>query len=392
MSGGEIALVRLVEQLREAGLENQVLCGGEGPLAEALREQGVPVHVLPLPAALARRRRADLRVLTILVPLPALVLYAARLSRLARRLDVDVIHTSSMRAHLYGLLAAKMARIPVITHIRDDLSELGTGAGLAAVVRALLRRFPSAVVGCSAGVLEAAGIDPGRATVVYSGVPLADVVQEGDSAAADVAVVGMVARIAEWKGQHLFLEAAQLVARHRPEVRFRIVGAPLFGEEEYLRRLEHQAEQGALAGRVEFTGFTSDPMKEYDRLAVAVASSVQPEPFGQVVVEAMARGRAVVAPAEGGPAEIITSGEDGVLVAPRDPAALAEAILILLDDPERRRRLGAKAAETVRARFTVEASAERFAIVVRRVTADAGRRGSSSAHGREAPTSSGTRR
>ncbi|MBW3557921.1 MAG: glycosyltransferase family 4 protein, partial [Actinobacteria bacterium] len=361
MSGGEIALMRLVEHLRERGLDNEVLCGGEGPLAAALRDRGVPVHVLPLPAALARRRRADLRMLATITPLPALVLHAARTARLARRVHADVIHTSSMRAHLYGLLAGKMARIPVVAHIRDDLSELGTGAGVAAVVRALLQRLPVAVVGCSAGVLEAAGIDKNRGTVVYSGVPSADVVQASGRALPDEPtdeegpVVGMVARIAEWKGQHLFLDAAELVARQHPEVRFRIVGAPLFGEEEYLQRLQHQAEQGALGGRVEFTGFTSEPMAEYDRLTVAVASSVQPEPFGQVVVEAMARGRAVVAPAEGGPAEIITSGNDGVLVAPRDPAALAEGILDLLDDPERRRRLGANAAETVRARFTLEA-------------------------------------
>lgn len=396
MSGGEIALIRLIEHLRERNFDNQVLCGGKGPLERALRESDVPVHVLPLPAALVRRRRAELRMLTTVSPLPALVMYAARTARLARRVDADLIHTSSMRAHLYGLLAGRMAGIPVVAHIRDDLSELGTGAGLAAVVRALLRRLPSAVVGCSACVLRSAGIEEGQGSVIYSGVPSADVVQPGlpsvQDASADenAPVVGMVARIAEWKGQHLFLEAAEIVARQRPEVLFRIVGAPLFGEDDYLRRLQHRAEQGVLAGRVEFTGFADDPIAEYDRLTVAVASSVQPEPFGQVVVEAMARGRAVVAPAEGGPAEIITSGTDGVLVAPRDPSALAEGVLGLLHDPERRQRLGANAAETVRARFTVETSADSFAAVVRRVTA-ASPRGGASNHRRRPPSSTGTR-
>lgn len=373
MSGGEIALARLVEHLRARGVDNHVACGGEGPLAAGLRERGVPVHVRPLPAALARGRRASLRGPATITPLPALVAHAARTARLARRLGADVLHTSSMRAHLYGLLAGRMARIPVVAHIRDDLGDLGTG--LAAVVRAVLRRLPAAVVGCSAGVLESAGIDPRRATVVYSGVPLAAVVaagpgrrEPGEPAGGDAVVVGMVARIAPWKGQHVFLEAAEAMARRRPDVRFRIVGAPLFGEEGYLHRLEHLAGQEALAGRVEFTGFIADPTAEYDRMTVAVACSVQPEPFGQVVVEAMARGRAVVAPAEGGPAEVITSGSDGLLVRPRDPAALAEGVLVLLDDAGLRRRLGANAAETVRARFTVEASAERFAAVLRRVT------------------------
>ncbi|MGH9152472.1 MAG: glycosyltransferase family 4 protein, partial [Acidimicrobiales bacterium] len=320
-------------------------------------------------------RRAGLRGPATITPLPALVAHAARTARLARRLGAEVIHTSSMRAHVYGLLAGRMARIPVVAHIRDDLSDLGTGPGLAAVVRALLRRLPAAVVGCSAGALESAGIGPRRATVVYSGVPLAAVVaagserrEPGEPADAGVAVVGMVARIAPWKGQHVFLEAAEAMARRRPDVRFRIVGAPLFGEEGYLHRLERLAGQEPLAGRVEFTGFIADPTAEYDRMTVAVACSVKPEPFGQVVVEAMARGRAVVAPAEGGPAEVITSGTDGLLVRPRDPAALAEGVLALLDDAGLRRRLGANAAETVRARFTVEATAEHFAAVLRQVT------------------------
>lgn len=374
LSGGEIALLRLVERLPR-GFENHVVCGGEGPLADLARDHGVPVHVVPLPAPLARRRRGELRRLAIVTPLPSLLVHGARTARLARRLHADVLHTSSMRSHLYGLLAGRLARLPVVAHLRDDLSDLGTGPGLAAVVRALLRRLPAAVVGCSAGVLQSAGIDHRRATVVYSGVPAADVVGAGpgrrerdEPADGDVAVVGMVARIAPWKGQHVFLEAAEEMARRRPGLRFRIVGAPLFGEEDYLLQLKHRAEQGALAGRVEFTGFSAEPMAEYDRMAVAVACSVQPEPFGQVVVEAMARGRALVAPAEGGPAEIITSGTDGLLVRPRDPAALAEAVLGLLDDAGLRRRLGTNAAETVRARFTVEAAAERFAAVLCRVT------------------------
>lgn len=375
LSGGEIALARLLVQLSACGMDNHVVCGGEGPLAEALREQGVAVHVSELPPGLARRRRPELRRLAAVTPLPALMVHSARTARLARRLQADVIHTSSMRAHLYGLLAGRLARIPVVAHIRDDLSELGTGAGLAAAVRALLRRLPAAVVGCSAGVLDSAGIDEHRRTVVYSGVPSADVVGAGlppqgpgEPAAHGGPLVGMVARIAEWKGQHLFLDAAEEVARRRPGVRFRIVGAPLFGEDDYLARLERRAEKGALAGRVEFTGFAAEPMAEYDRLTVAVASSVQPEPFGQVVVEAMARGRAVVAPAEGGPAEIITSGTDGLLVAPRNAAALAEGVLNLLDDAGLRRRLGANAVETVRARFTAEANGDRFAAVLRQVT------------------------
>jgi glycosyltransferase involved in cell wall biosynthesis len=204
--------------------------------------------------------------------------------------------------------------------------------------------------------------------VVYTGVPGADVAGRA-AARGGPPVVGMVSRIAPWKGQHVFLQAAAEVAARRPEVRFRIVGAPLFGEEGYLRVLQRLAAAGPLAGRVEFTGFVADTRAAYEQLTVAVAASVTPEPFGNVIVEAMARGLPVVAPAEGGPVEILTDGVDGLLVPPRDPAALAAAILRLLGSPRSAAALAGEALRTTRARFTLEANAGRFAEVLRTVSA-----------------------
>jgi glycosyltransferase involved in cell wall biosynthesis len=98
-----------------------------------------------------------------------------------------------------------------------------------------------------------------------------------------------------------------------------------------------------------------------------VAASVLPEPFGNVIVEAMARGLPVVAPAEGGPAEILTDGVDGVLVPPRDPAAIAAAILGLLESPATAAALADRAVATTADRFTIEKGARRFIEVVREV-------------------------
>lgn len=358
-SGGEIALSRLVLRLRDRGVANVVACGSEGRLADALRAEGVSVVVIVPPGGLADRRAAELRGLAAVSAVPSALLYAIRLGAAARRFGADVIHTNSMKAHVAGMVAGWSLRRPVIVHLRDDLAHVKAGASVTTVLGWLLRRVPSMVVGCSRHVLDAAATGRRPTAVVYSGVPTEMVLgrpvhRDGPP------VVGMVARIAEWKGQHLFLEAAAMVAPARPGVRFRIVGAPLFGEAPYLDRLRRLAAVGELADRVEFTGFTSDTAHEYDRMAVAVACSIEPEPFGQVVVEAMARGCAVIAPAEGGPREVITPDVDGVLVAPRDAGALADAILGLLDDEPRRALLGARAVETIKARFTVDVTAESF--------------------------------
>ncbi|MBW3651065.1 MAG: glycosyltransferase family 4 protein [Actinobacteria bacterium] len=358
-SGGEIALARLVPQLLERGFGNVVACGAEGPLAEHMRACGVPVVVAALPRTLAEHTRAQPRAIGLAGALPATLVYALRVARTARRLTAGVIHTSSMKAHVGGMLAGWLTRTPVIVHLRDDLNHVRASPAVLTLFGWLLHRVPSAVIGCSGHVLRVADVAGIPTAVVYSGVP-SELVHHGARPPTGDPVVGMVARIAEWKGQHLFLDAAEIVARAEPRVRFRIVGAPLFGEDAYLARLEEQVQGGALAGRVELTGFTTDPTHEYDRLAVAVAYSTEPEPFGQVVVEAMARGCAVVAPAEGGPLEIVTPDVDGVLVPPRDAGALAEAILRLVRDEPLRTLLGARAAETVKERFTVETTAEGF--------------------------------
>jgi glycosyltransferase involved in cell wall biosynthesis len=323
--------------------------------------------VEPLSRSIRDRRRRQVRSITTLVLVPELVAYAARLARFARVAQIDVIHTNSLKAFAYGVLAGRIAGIPVVAHLRDDLGHVQAGA-VGAAVGVLVRRLPEAVVGCSSYVLSTARLESPRSHVVYTGVPGGDVASQAATCPGPP-VVGMVARIAPWKGQHVFLQAAAEVATRRPDVRFRIVGAPMFGEEGYLRELRRLAAAEPLAGRVEFSGFVADTRAAYDRLTVAVATSVTPEPFGNVIIEAMARGIPVVAPAEGGPAEILTDGVDGLLVPPRDPAALAAAILRLVGNPRSAAALAGEALRTTRARFTLEVNAGRFAAVLRTVSA-----------------------
>ena len=366
-SGGEIALLRLIGALDQRAITPILVCAEDGRLAEEARRLGVRTLVEPLSGSIRDRRRGQLRSLAILTLVPGLVGYAWRLAGLARKAGIDVIHTNSLKAFVYGVLAGRLAGLPVVAHLHDDLEQLRVGP-LGAVVRLLFRRLPEAVVGCSAHVLAAARAEPARSRVVYAGVP-GDEVADRTTPRPRPPVVGMVARIAPWKGQHLFLQAAAQVAARHPDVRFRIIGAPMFGEEDYLRELERLAADGALAGRVEFSGFVADPRAVYDKLTVAVAASVAPEPFGNVIIEAMARGLPVVAPAEGGPAEILTDGVDGLLVPPRDPAALAAAILRLLESPRSAAALADQALRTAVTRFTSEAAAGRFARVLQEVVA-----------------------
>jgi glycosyltransferase involved in cell wall biosynthesis len=114
----------------------------------------------------------------------------------------------------------------------------------------------------------------------------------------------------------------------------------MFGEEEYEAELRSLVDQLGITDQVEFLGFVDNVSDVLVGIDCLVHASVIPEPFGQVVVEGMAAGLPVIASAEGGPAEVITDGVDGLLCPPGDSHALAELLQRLASDPEDRHRLG----------------------------------------------------
>jgi glycosyltransferase involved in cell wall biosynthesis len=154
--------------------------------------------------------------------------------------------------------------------------------------------------------------------------------------------VGMVGRIAPWKGQHVFLDAFAEAFPGGGQ-RAVIVGAPLFGEDLYGLKIKALAAELGLDGRVQFTGFQGDVYAQLARFNVLVHASIIPEPFGQVIVEGMAAGLPVVAPAEGGPSELIEDGVTGMLYPLGDRSALARILRRLSEDRLLCQRLGAEA-------------------------------------------------
>ncbi|MPN07133.1 D-inositol-3-phosphate glycosyltransferase [bioreactor metagenome] len=184
-------------------------------------------------------------------------------------------------------------------------------------------------------------------------------------------VVGILGRISPTKGQLVFVQAAALVRDHYPEVRFRIIGQSLFGEDAYAERVRAEVQRLALSDIVEFIGHVTNPMAELDRLQLCVHASPTPEPFGQVIVEAMVRHIPVVATRGGGATEIMTpdpgAGPLGWLVEPNDPEGLATAILSALDDPADTAARAGNAFATASRRYPIAKTAEQITAVWRRV-------------------------
>jgi glycosyltransferase involved in cell wall biosynthesis len=345
LSGGEIALLRLLPHLQR--VDAHVILGEEGPLAERLQEAGISVEVLPI-APSARDLRKDTLGRGGASPAVALqtLAYVARLALRLRRLRPDIVHTNSLKAGVYGALAAKAAGVPMVWHVRDRIAEDYIPKPAVRIVRALIRHLAGGVLANSEATLQT--LSPRDLGRVHAVIP--DSVEVSHHAASTdraATTFGMLGRIAPWKGQDLFLRAFAASFPTGPE-RAVVVGTPLFGEEPYEDELHRLAQSLGIAERVDFRGFREDIWPELASFDVLVHASVIPEPFGQVVIEGMAAGLAVLAADEGGPAAVILDGHSGRLFRSRDAKSLAGAMGELAADPLLRERLGSAAREAAR--------------------------------------------
>jgi glycosyltransferase involved in cell wall biosynthesis len=342
LSGGEIALVRMVEALH-GDVEAHVLLGEDGPIIAQLEAAGARVDVLAMATEL-RDTRKDTVTPGAIGPRAAgdLGRYVRSVTRRLREIRPDVVHTNSLKAAIYGGAAARAARLPVLWHIRDRIAPDYLPVPAVWLMRSLSLVVPSAVV---ANSMATARTLPRRSTVVYDVVPNTTRPSARGRSSDRPLVVGMLGRLAPWKGQHVFLEA--FAAAHRgAAVEARLIGSAMFGEDQYEHQLHSLVDRLGIREQVDFRGFRDDVWAELAQLDVLVHASITPEPFGQVVIEGMAAGLPVVAAAAGGPAEVVRHENDGLLVPPGDVAGLAAAFERLAADPMLRASLAAAGLRT----------------------------------------------
>ncbi len=378
LGGGEIALLNLVMALDQTRYRPLVVLAEDGPLVEKLRAAKIETTILPLDAALRETRKDTLGAgsLLKLAQIKTLLAYSRELARFAKAQKADLIHTNSLKSDIYGGVAGRLTGIPVLWHIRDSINADYLPGLVASGFRLLSRLLPRAVVANSHSTLRQ--LWPKRVksgAVVYSGVPM-EVVHDGyveEEVAAGVSseagtwhsppVVALIGRIAEWKGQHVFLRAAA-AARHRfPDTRYWIVGAPLFGEYEYERALHEMTEQLGMTDRVEFLGFRDDVAKLMSQIDIVVHASTLGEPFGQVVIEGMAAGKPLVATDGGALPEIVIPGETGYLVTMGSAEEMALALERLLADPAGAQAMGQAGRRRVERLFTIRQTARKMEAV-----------------------------
>jgi L-malate glycosyltransferase len=320
--GGETQLLLLARGLKTRGHEQWVVGQPGSPLLERAGADGLEVFGIPMPSEFS----------------PSAIW---KLSRLFHRLKIQAVHMHTPRACTLGGIAARISKVKVKVISRrvdftlryNPLRKLKYGWGIDRII---------AVSGAIRGVLIQDGMDPDRIEVIHSGVGLSrfdpdlsgDTFRKEMGIGPETSVIGNIAHFADHKGHRYLVEAAGEVIRHRPGARFVLVG-----DGELKKTIESQVRGLGLENNVVFTGFRTDIPSILAAFDLFVLSS-HLEGLCTSLMDAMAMGKPVVATTAGGIPEVVEDGVTGLLVPPKNPPALAEAMIRMIEDADLRRKFG----------------------------------------------------
>ena len=355
IGGAESQVLTLASRLDRARFSPSVVStAGDGPLRHRLEEADVPVTVLNYPGLSLHPLRA-IRLLR------ETLSFFRDMTHAFREHAVSIVHAFLPGGNVLGACGAALAGIPVTIVSKRALCNYKRGHPVFSLVEDLANVKARAVlVNSKAVALDVEANEHcwrGKIRLIYNGVgagvhPLRlGELFPGLAGGEKHPVVTYVANFYGYKGHEDLIEAAGLVAREIPDVRFLLVGHDAGA----MAEVRNQIARLGLEMHVILAGSRADAPGIFASSTLAVHPSHQ-EGFPNAVLEAMAAGKAVVAAASGGTVEAVEDGRTGILVPPRNPEALAEAVLRLLRDPARAQRMG----EAGRARVQVEFSLERM--------------------------------
>lgn len=288
---------------------------------------------------------------------------SGQIAKLAKDFQSDLVLGWMTKGHVYGGLAAWRAGMPA-AWFQMGMPEDG-------LLDRMSRWLPAeAVFTCSEFVAGLQRAKQPRANVIpiHLGVdltrfdlhelPTPSQAREQLGLPATGPIIGIVGRLQRWKGMHTLIDAMPTVLRSHPDAHCVIVGGAYPAEPEYEKELHQQVELLGIHSSVTFAGAQSNVPHWMQAMDVFVHASRQ-EPFGIVVVEAMALGKAVVAAVPGGPSEMIVPEKNGLLFETGDSAGLAENLATVLSDPTLRKTIGDQAMDLARSKFSSGAFARR---------------------------------
>jgi glycosyltransferase involved in cell wall biosynthesis len=366
--GASRSLLRLAQRLDRSQFQPLVLLPEDGPLAKLLTESEIETLLFPILRVITRPVLRSARIAPWML---GFVPSALSLASILRKKKISLVHTNT-GVICSSAMAARLAGIPHIWHIRDWFQEFGPlWKPYSRYILALSRK-----VLCVSRAIASQFPPSEKIEVLNNGVDLSEfppittderhASRRAHAFTSDDLVVGTVGRIKfHRKGQETLLQATAQLQAEGKKIKVLLTGGPAPGAEDHFPRIQRLAADLGIAENVVFTGELANPRPSYAAMDIFVLPSAQPEPFGGVVMEAMSLGLPVIGTNIGGTPDQIAEGETGFLIPPSDPKALAQALARLIENPRLRESMAQAARTRIETRFPISETIRKIELTYR---------------------------
>lgn len=358
MYGADKVLLDLITNLDKTKFKPFVVLPSEGVLAEKMKENGIFVQVMDYPIM----RRKYFNVKGVFSYIFNFVKYSRKLTKFSKIHGIDIVH-SNTAAVMEGCYVSKKINAPQLWSIHEIIQS-----------PEIMYKFTSKVISKYAALtitdsnavkvhLEKSGyFGKNPPQVIYNGVDSQrfnpsinpEYLYEEWNIPKDAKIIGMMGRVNSWKGQHDFLQAAEIVMEKDQSVYTVMIGSSFVGEEWREEQLRKEIASSSYRDRIIFVGYRTDSEAIYKLLDIFVLPSTRPDPLPTVVLEAMATGKPIVGYRHGGVCEMVEDGYNGLLAEVKNTADLADKIMTLLTDHELLKLMGENSRERLLTHFSLQ--------------------------------------
>lgn len=355
--GSDRSLLNLVKNLDKDKFNITVILPEDGPLVDKINSFD-NVEVIINELAVLRRKNLSLSGMSkYFIELMRSIKF---INNLIKEKSIDIVYTNTSVIFVGGI-SAKICKVKSVWHIREIIKSKYERF----IVSKIVNIFSDYIIANSKATAEAISKNKDKVKVVYNAIDieknsgLEDIDEVYKEVAATIVKsnnkikIGMAGRINRWKGQKLFVDMAKLVSEENDNVEFLIAGDVYKGEDYILDDLKGYILESGVKDKIGLLGQVDNMSNFYKKLDIFVLPSIQPEPFGLVVIEAMNNKLPVVATNHGGPVEIIDNNIDGFLVDYKDAREMAQVVNKLIKDKELRNYIAANAEKKVKEKFNV---------------------------------------
>lgn len=354
MAGAEFSLLALIDGLDREKWNPMLLCPEDGMLPQLCRDRGVKVLFLP---TLPRGGGSALETYKTLLP------NAWKIKKFIQENRIQLVHSNNPRVAYHGGLGAKLAGVPSVMHVRDIENLPFSPIPKALLFNLICDRIIPVSFATKDVIMAHTKILAKKISVVHNGVKITkncNNLQELRDLKIELGIkeqgslLAMAGRITPSKGYEDVLRAFSLVVKKFDNTQLLIIGEAWKGDELYLKKLQVFSDISGHGNKVIFTGFRKDILQILNIVDVFLHCPVEPDPLPRVLLEASVKGKAIVAADTGGINEIILDGKTGLLVKAGDIEEIANAILLLLENPKWRKQLGQSAKMHIQNNFSIE--------------------------------------